>query len=254
MLCFICLKENLNQPVENQQLYGIIVMMGNFGATLLRCLWIAIFIERTVATIYRSLYEKKTKCGIILSIGLSLGCYLVTGMIEYCFFYNIIDLNYTQGFALIMDIMAISVRFLAYMGRPQVTLGFSPEGLWVVSRCQGRVADRDQGRVVGGGGLECGGRKADKLRNNSRKVGCLEQYIYFWKKKNIFKFINLFLVANFSTPSRRDQMRVVGFLKIPPGVLPMYGFWISKDLQQNLKTSLNNFIFACNKNGRSEVF
>ena len=66
------------------------------------------------------------------------------------------------------------------------------------------------------------GQKVDKLRINSRKVGCLEQHIYFWEKI-FFKFVNLFLVVNFSTPSGGGPNEGCGFfLKIPPGVLPMY--------------------------------
>lgn len=87
------------------------VIMMNFGATLLRFLWIAIFIERTVATIYRSFYEKQVKYGIFLSIGLAIGCYIISGLIEICRFHIGVDLNYTQSFALIVDIVSIFVGF-----------------------------------------------------------------------------------------------------------------------------------------------
>ena len=67
----------------------------------------------------------------------------------------------------------------------------------VVGRGQGRVVGRGQGRVVGRG---WGG--ADKLRINSRKVGCLEQHIYFWEKI-FFKFVNLFFGRQLFDPIER---------------------------------------------------
>ena len=59
------------------------------------------------------------------------------------------------------------------------------------------------------------GQKADKLRINSRKVGCLEQHIYFWEKI-FFKFVDLFFFffGRFFRPHREgDQMRVVDFFE-----------------------------------------
>lgn len=69
----------------------------------------AVFIERTIATVYRDLYEKNTKYCMSLSVGLCFICYSVSGVIEYSRWKIGIDLNYTQSFALVLDVVAILV-------------------------------------------------------------------------------------------------------------------------------------------------
>lgn len=83
--------------------------MENYGETLLRCLWVAIFVERTVATVYRDFYETRIKYCILISISLAFECHIISGILQYSEWFIGIDLNYTQSFAFILDIVAISV-------------------------------------------------------------------------------------------------------------------------------------------------
>jgi hypothetical protein len=88
-------------------------------------------------------------------------------------------------------------------GHAPVTPGFSPGGLWVGIK-GGLWTGVKGGLWVKTGVVRRGrlwgmydvGQKADKLRINSRKVGCLEQHIYFWEKI-FFKFVNLFFCRFF---------------------------------------------------------
>jgi hypothetical protein len=63
------------------------------------------------------------------------------------------------------------------------------------------------------GGRRNVGRKADKLRINSRKEGCLEQHIYFWKKEYFLNLSIFFWSPTFRPHREEDQMKVVGFFE-----------------------------------------
>ena len=68
-------------PVQFYGNYNQCLIISNIGWDLLRCLWLTVFIERTFATIYYRVYERRRF--LLVSIILVTASYVVTIAINY---------------------------------------------------------------------------------------------------------------------------------------------------------------------------
>jgi hypothetical protein len=68
-------------PLRFYGIYYQSLVMYNFGWDLLRCLWLTVFIERTFATIYYRVYERRRF--LLVSLILVTVSYVVTIVINY---------------------------------------------------------------------------------------------------------------------------------------------------------------------------
>ena len=83
-ICIACFLENTPTPIKYGGLYQRSIIISNLGIDYLRCLWIAIFIERTIATVRHTVYEKRKF--LIASITLSMLSIASSAFINYCRF------------------------------------------------------------------------------------------------------------------------------------------------------------------------
>lgn len=123
-VCITAILENALIPTKNGGLWLAGVYINILGTDCIRCLFVSIFIERTVATVHSQFYEKSNKIWIaiiLILVSCCLGGCLTFIKLQskffrmlYCMTFNILDQLLTvpfYGLGLVVDIIGCIVSY-----------------------------------------------------------------------------------------------------------------------------------------------